>query len=132
MEENKEILLPSKRFKKAEEEDLSLKLNLDTTQSLLRIGERDIVLDIAKLYNDERNRSVNYKIYGKMKMIFRNMYSGATSYPPLEERLYLSGDGSDENYTGFLPYDEFAFLRRDLYREVNNPSTGTTGNTLGT
>jgi hypothetical protein len=51
MEENKEILLPSKRFKKAEEEDLTLKLNLDTTQSLLRIGERDIVLDIAKLYN---------------------------------------------------------------------------------
>lgn len=128
MEENKEIILPSKRYANADDQELSIKLNLETSESLLRIGDRDIILDVAKLYDDERNRSVNYKIFGKMNMVFRNMYSGNTEYEYLKERLYLVGDGSNNDFTGFIPYDEFAFLRRDLYREV---LVTPTGNTLG-
>ena len=128
MEENKEIILPSKRYANADEEELSIKLNLETSESLLRLGDRDIILDVAKLYDDERNKSVNYKIFGKMNMVFRNMYSGNTEYEYLKERLYLVGDGSNNDFTGFIPYDEFAFLRRDLYREV---IVTPTGNTLG-
>jgi hypothetical protein len=62
------------------------------------------------------------------------MYSGDTSYDYLQERVYLNGrgDGLDNpTLAGFLPYDEFAFLRRDLKREVIVPTSGTTGNTLG-
>lgn len=125
MEEKREIILPSKRYANADEQELNLKLELDNSESLLRMGDRDIILDIAKLYDKERNSSVNYKIYGKMKMIFRNMYSGVTDYSYLSERLYLVGDGSDNDFTGFLPYDEFAFLRRDLYREYTVPGSGT-------
>ena len=124
MEEKKEIILPSKRYANAEEQELNLKLELENSESLLRMGDRDIILDIAKLYDKERNTSVNYKIYGKMKMVFRNMYSGVTDYNYLSERLYLVGDGSDNDFTGFLPYDEFAFLRRDLYREYTVPRSG--------
>jgi hypothetical protein len=90
------------------------------------VGDRDIILDIAKLYDDERNKSVNYKIFGKMNMVFRNMYSGNTEYNYLKERLYLVGDGSNNDFTGFIPYDEFAFLRRDLYRQTTVIPTGTT------
>lgn len=126
MEENKEIILPSKRYANADEQELSIKLNLETSESLLRIGDKDIILDVAKLYDDERNRSVNYKIFGKMNMVFRNMYSGNTEYEYLKERLYLVGDGSNNDFTGFIPYDEFALLRRDLYRQVTSIPTGTT------
>lgn len=119
MEENKKIVLPSKKFANAPDEELDLKLNLDTSESLLRIGERDIVLDIAKLYSKERNDSINYKIYGKLKMVFRNLYCGNTDYTYLKDRLYLVGDGTTTDHTGFLPYDEFAFMRRDVYREIN-------------
>jgi hypothetical protein len=126
MEEKKEIILPSKRYANADDQELSIKLNLETSESLLRIGDRDIILDVAKLYDDERNRSVNYKIFGKMNMVFRNMYSGNSNYEYLKERLYLVGDGSNNDFTGFIPYDEFAFLRRDLYREVTLVPTGTT------
>lgn len=129
MEENKEILLPSKKFANAPDQELDVRLNLDTSESLLRIGDRDIVLDVAELFNKERNESINYKIYGKLRMIFRNLYTGSTNYSYLEERLYLNTDGSDGNFQGTLPYDEFAFLRRDVYREVNLPSVGST---LGT
>jgi len=128
--EKKQIILPSKKFAKADDQELELKLNLDNSDTLMRIGERDIILDIDEQYYKERNESINYKIYGKLKMIFRNLYSGSTgSYEPLTKSLYLNGDGSDNNFNGFLPYDEFAFLRRDVYREVNLPVTG---NTIGT
>jgi hypothetical protein len=131
MEENKEILLPNKRYKKAEEEDLTLQVNLESSESLMRLGDRDIVLDLEKLFNKERQDSIDYKIYGKMKMVFRNMYSGDTPYDYLSENLYLAGDGTNgldgaNRFTGFLPYDEFAFLRRDLRRQVNTPTSGTT------
>jgi len=134
MENKKEILLPSKRYKKADEQDLNLNIGLETSQTLLRIGDKDIILDIDKLYDKERNESNKYKIYGKLKMVFRNMYSGDTSYDYLQKRVYLNGrgDGSDNpTLAGFLPYDEFAFLRRDLKRQIVTPTSGTTGNTLG-
>ena len=63
MENKKEILLPSKRYKKADEQDLNLNIGLETSQTLLRIGDKDIILDIDKLYDKERNQSNKYKIY---------------------------------------------------------------------
>ena len=38
--EKKKIILPTKRFFKAEEEDLDLRLNLDSSENLMRLGER--------------------------------------------------------------------------------------------
>ena len=130
MEENKEILLPSKKYANAPDQELDVRLNLETSESLLRIGDRDVILDVADLFNRERNDSINYKIYGKLRMIFRNLYTGSTNYSYLEERLYLNTDGSTGNFEGALPYDEFAFLRRDVYREITD-SRSTSGDTLG-
>ena len=128
--EKKQIILPSKKFAKADDQELELKLNLDNSDTLMRIGERDIILDIDEQYYKERNESINYKIYGKLKMVFRNLYSGSTPYSYLKQRLYLTGDGSNITdstvFDGYLPYDEFAFLRRDVYREVNLPRAKST------
>ena len=129
MEENKEILLPSKKYANAPDQELDVRVGLDTSESLLRIGDRDIILDVAKLYEKERNECVNYKIYGKLRMIFRNLYTGSTNYSYLEERLYLNTDGSTGDFEGSLPYDEFAFLRRDVYRQINVATNS--GSTLG-
>jgi len=72
----KEILLPSKKYFKANDEDLTLNVKLDNNETLMREGERNIILDLPTLFDDERNQSKTYKIYGKMKMIFRNLYYG--------------------------------------------------------
>lgn len=125
--EKKEILLPTKRYFKAEEQDLNLSVKLENDESLLREGDKDIVLNLADLFNEERNKSINYKIYGKIKMVFRNIYSGFTQYQPLLRNLYLSGDGTGSDI-GFVPYNEFAFLRNDVVREK---TISTTGSTLG-
>ena len=83
MDENKQILLPSKKYYKADDEDVSIRMGLENTESLVRVGDRDIVLDIAEQFNTERQVSTKYKIYGKMRMVFRNMYSGSTTYTNL-------------------------------------------------
>jgi len=123
MEENKNILLPSKKYAKAPELDQNIQVNLDNSQNLLRIGDRDIVIDNNQQYNDERIASIKYKLYGKINIVFRNMYTGSTPYEFLTDKLYYNGDGTT-GYEGYLPYDEFAFLRRDVYRELNNPRSG--------
>lgn len=121
--EKKKIILPTKKFFKSNEEDLNLRINLDETEALLRQGDRDVVLDIPTLFEEERNESNNFKIYGKIKMVFRNLYSGTTGFVPLLRKLYLPNDGF-EQAKGFLPYNEFAFLRNDVVREVNTPNQG--------
>ena len=123
----KQILLPSKRFFKAEEESLNLPVNLDESETLLREGDRNIVLDIAKLFDKERNESKKYKIHGKLKMVFRNLYTGSTTYDPLKSNLFYNSYGTDTNYDGAMPYNEFAFLRKDVLRET---FVGLTGSTL--
>lgn len=122
--ENKKIILPTKRFANADAEDIDIRINLDEQRNLLREGDRNVVLDINELFNRERNNSNNYKIHGKIKMVFRNLYSGTTSYNPLKRELYLNGDGFDNNFGGYLPYNEFAFLRHDVVREVYTGFTG--------
>ena len=128
MEKNIKILLPSKKYFKAEEQDLDIRIGLEESETLLREDDKNIILDVSTLFDNERNASKNYKVFGKLKMIFRNMYSGNTNYIYLKDRLHLIGDGSNYNYTGFIPYNEFAFLRNDVYRELYQSNTG---NTLG-
>jgi hypothetical protein len=124
--EKKKILSPNKKYKQADGEDLTINLKLEANENLMRLDERDIILNLSELFDEERNKSVKYKVHGKMKMVFRNMYYGDTSYSPLLKKLYLTGDGSNNVFTGYLPYDEFAFIRRDIVREINQPSTGNT------
>lgn len=118
--DKKRIILPKKKFFGAIDEDLSLKINLDESKNLLREGDRTIILDSSILFAKERNESPNYKIHGKLRMVFRNMYSGATTYDPLSTSIYVVDD-TGSNYDGFLPYNEFAFLREDVIRESNDP-----------
>ena len=116
--EKRQIILPTKRFANADEEDLDIRISLNEERSLLRETDRNIILDIDQLFSKERNQSKNYKIHGKIKMIFRNMYAGDTPYDPLLRNLYLLGDGSGGEATGYLPYNEFAILRNDVAREI--------------
>jgi len=143
--EQKRILHPEKRYEKAPSEEMLISVNLEGKRKLLTNDDRDVVLNVAELFNQERQDSKNYKIYGKIKMIFRNMYSGSTYYEFLRSKLSLVGDGSNQVWEGYLPYNEFAFFRQDVVREsvpiekvpdlanftgFTPTITGTTGSTL--
>jgi hypothetical protein len=51
--EKKKIVLPTKRFFKSNEEDLNLRVNLDETTTLLREGDRNVILDISTQFEDD-------------------------------------------------------------------------------
>jgi hypothetical protein len=119
--ENKIIIHPEKRYAKAPEEDLKLKVSLNGPQTLLINDDRNIVLDTNIQFDDERNESLKYKIYGKLKMIFRNMYFGTSNYTYLDNIMYIK-DVDDIERNGYLPYNVFAFLRNDICREVSSSS----------
>jgi hypothetical protein len=123
MRKNK-VILPIKRYFNAPEEELNSLMELNTTQNLLRENDRNIILNVSELYNKERNQSIKYKIYGKIKMIFSNEYSGTTQYDYLKNNLYQLGVGEAGGDTGFIPYNEFALLREDVLREVNQIQSG--------
>lgn len=121
---SKKIILPNKLFFNSQNEEQSINIKLNNDNSLLREGDRNIVLDLNDIYSDERNNSNKYKIYGKLKMIFSNEYTGTTSYNHLKNNLYLNGDGSDNIWEGSLPYNEFSFVRNDYIRLVNDNIIG--------
>jgi hypothetical protein len=116
--EKKKIILPKLRYENAPEIDTQIRVGFEEEKSLLRNDDRDVVLNLAEQFATERANCKRYKLYGKMKMVFRNLYLGVAYYDYLKERLALYSDGSDSCWAGYLPYDEFAFLRTDLYREV--------------
>ena len=125
--EKKQIILPTKKYFKSNEEDLNLRVGLEESEVLLRQGDKDIVLDIAELFDKERNESNKYKIYGKLKMVFRNLYTGSTSYEPLQRNMFYLNYGSvNGEWDGYMPYNEFAFLRKDVVREVVVTPSGST------
>lgn len=129
--EKKTIILPELTYFKSPSVDLTTRISLDSNEELLREGDRSIILDLEQQFSDERNEITNYKIYGKIRMIFRNMYEGAAGYTNLEQYLALRGDGSNNSFRGYLPYDEFAFIRTDTYRQdISIPSVS--GSTYGT
>jgi hypothetical protein len=73
--EKRKVILPEKRFAKASSEDLNLSIKLSEEKSLLTNDEREYILDINELFSAERNDCKRYKIFGKIRPIFRNMYS---------------------------------------------------------
>jgi len=128
--ENKKIILPKFRYENAPAIDSQVRIGLEEEKSLLRTDDRDIVLNLAEQFAKERVDCKRYMIYGKMKMVFRNLYFGVSNYDYLEQRLALYSDGTDGCYVGYLPYDEFAFLRNDIYREAVDPISVSSLNTF--
>lgn len=120
--EKRQIILPSKLYSKAPDEEITIRVDFNESSNTIKENEKNIVLDVAEQNNKERNESIKYKIYGKIKMIFDNFYSGNTDYIPLKDNLFLVGDGSTADFTGHIPYNEFAFLRNDIARQKNIPS----------
>lgn len=121
---SKKIILPTKRYAKSPEEELFTRIDLTQEQNILRENDKNISIDVAELYNKERNLSNRYNIYGKIRVVFDNPYYGTVEYEYLKNNLYLLGFGQVGDNLGYLPYNEFAFLRNDLLRQYNTHESG--------
>ena len=114
---NKNILSPLYRFAGSENYDTQIRISFEEEKNLLKNDDRDVVLNLSQQFYDEKNSCYNYKIFGKIRMIFRNLYYGESKYEYLREKLSLLPNQDTGSWDGYIPYNEYAFLRNDVYHE---------------
>lgn len=121
---NIQIVLGSLRYKSASNTDLSLQLPLVQTVKENVEFDRSINVDLAEVYNNERQLSTIVRPSCKFSVLFKNSYTGSTNYTPFKNNLYYVNASttaalqckSNSNsilWAGFPQYNEFDFIRND-------------------
>jgi len=115
------IVLGSERFKSSTNTDLSIPIGLDNTQRELDEFDRVSSVNLAQVFNNERQKSTIFRPTSKLSFIFSNEYSGTTGvgggYSPFTNYLYLVNDTnsfSTTSWSGYPQYVEFDFIRTDF------------------
>jgi hypothetical protein len=119
------VILGSLRYKSASNTDFMFQVPLIQTSKQNIEYERNIDVDLAIVYDNERQKSDIFRPTCKFSILFKNSYTGSTNYVPLENNLQYVNEESlaalsclDQNpdnvkWEGFLQYNEFDFIRND-------------------
>jgi hypothetical protein len=118
------IVLGSLRYKTSTNTDLSVPTPLVQNSKNLQEFDRSIDVNLAQVFNDERQKSTTFRPVCKFQVLFNNSYTGSTNYEPLENNLYYINETAltlkqcgvnptAVSWQGFPQYDEFDFIRSD-------------------
>jgi hypothetical protein len=118
------IVLGSLRFKTSTNTDLSIPTPLVQNSKNLQEFDRSIDVNLAQVFNDERQKSTTFRPVCKFQLLYENAYTGSTNYPPLENNLYYinenilllqqcNASAGAISWQGFPQYHEFDFIRSD-------------------
>lgn len=118
------IVLGSLRYKTATNTNLSIPTPLVQTAKTLQEFDRSIDINLAQLFQDEREKSTIFRPVCKFMLVFDNAYSGSCDYTPLENTLYYTNSAANAinqcktnpdaiNWDGYPQYSEFDFVRSD-------------------
>ena len=118
------IVLGSLRYKSATNVDSSLKIPFIQSYKENVEYDRSINIDLAQVYDDERQSSTIFRPTGKIALYFKNSYTGEVKYTPFANSLYfvnvtslldkLCSGSSNIVYSGFPSNNEFDFMRTDF------------------
>lgn len=115
------IVLGSKRFQSATDNDILINVPLDNTQKEINEFDRNNVVSLAQVFDDERQESSIFRIISKIDFLFYNAYSGTTdvnnsNYTPFTNNLfYVDAENSfsSNSWSGYPLYSEFDLIRLD-------------------
>ena len=118
------IVLGSLRFKTSTNTNLSIPTPLVQRSKNLQEFDRSIDINLAQIFDDERQKSTVFRPTCKFQLLYYNSYTGATNYPPLENNLYYineneltlaqcNANANAIHWSGFPQYHEFDFIRSD-------------------
>jgi hypothetical protein len=134
----------SLRYKRAPEVPINITAPLSGKLKELDEYQRNITIDLAEVYDIERQKSTFFEPSCKFQLIFSNNYSGVTQtpdnpYPPFNNNLYYVNPESIKllqvqssvtlAWPGLPQYNEFNFIRTDM--GVNGYTTGVDRHILG-
>jgi hypothetical protein len=118
------IVLGSLRYKTATNTDLSIPTPLVQNSKNIQEFDRSIDVNLAQVFDDERQRSTIFRPTCKFQLLYENAYTGTTNYVPLENNLYYINETQSLlqqcnaatgsiSWQGFIQYHEFDFIRGD-------------------
>lgn len=125
VESTTNIILGSLRY--ASSPNVSDEIDVSLTQNTKEIVEFDRTVDLSleTVYDNERQTSTIFRPSTKFSVIFKNEFSGSTSYRPYKNNLYytnpinnaasqlLSPTPNTIPWDGYPQYQEFDFIRTD-------------------
>jgi hypothetical protein len=124
MGNNKEtrLILGSLRYKSASDVDFGLKVPFVQTSKQIVEYDKNIDLDLQQVFDDERQKSTKFRPSAKLLYVFKNSYTGTSTYEPFRNILYyvnaeidaaISCTGGTASWAGFPQYSEFDLIRTD-------------------
>jgi len=116
------IVLGSLRYKGSSNTNLFIDLPLEQTEKEIVEFDRNVDLSLQQVFDDERQSSTIFRPITKYTFIFKNEYTGSTTYVPYRDNLYYTNDinnaisyatNPNTPWEGYPQYSEFDFIRVD-------------------
>jgi hypothetical protein len=120
------VVLGSLRFKSASDTNLFFQVPLVQNEKQLTEYDRSFNVGLEQVFDDERQRSDEFRPTAKFTILFQNGYSGATNYIPFENNMYYlnareakilecspNNNPNSISWTGLPQFHEFDFIRND-------------------
>lgn len=115
---NKYTLIPSGlRYKGAPSIDEELSITLQQQDQQLTEYDRTQTINLAQVYEDERQTCTVFRPTFKITYLYDNVYDGVTTYQPFEYNLYYTDPSRSKQsgiWKGFPQYYEFDFYRPNV------------------
>ena len=110
------------RFKSASSVDYTINTELVQSQNQYTESDRTVALNLAQVFDDERQASSTFRPTFKIQYFYQNSYSGYSSYSVYRDSLsYVNAlttlETGGDSWYGYPQYVEFDFFRKD----VTNP-----------
>jgi hypothetical protein len=86
------IIKGTLRYKSAPNTNYSVNIPLQQTQQEMVEFDRNVDIGLEQVYNDERQKSTIFRPTTKFTVIFKNQYSGSTTYQPYKNNLYYTNE----------------------------------------
>ena len=117
------IILGSLRYKSSPDVDYAVKVPLEQSSNNYIEYDRNNNVNLAQLFDNERQISTTFRPSTKITFITKNSYTGETSYDPFKNNMYLVNqlyyrdlqlnNAPPYKWGGFPSYNEFDLIRTD-------------------
>lgn len=130
-QDNITIVPKNLRSKFAPKLDQDIILSLDQSQQVFVETDRSATVNLAQVYDDERQRSTLFRPTFKLQFVFENRYYGVSQYDAFENQFYYINEtdaiaNCKADWTGYPQYHEFTFIRDDYNVSGYTVDSGTT------
>ena len=111
------VVKPDLKYKSAPEADITLQVGINQTQSQVIEYDRTVSVNLATLFDAERQKATTFRPTIKISYIYENNLVGYTDYTIFRDSLfYVNPEVSIINgvWSGLPSFQEFEFIRTDI------------------